>query len=147
MFCVSLCEWMAQTCSFVYYTHTEACDVSLNEDLNTRTTSPELLRESLHDILPFHLRKTSIRSNTNRKPIKTKIQFTWRNCDRNILIIIVITQYFFHVLILIVNPFWLPKNSLLIFNNWRIHLFNVLRLRLITRFKYTTEFLKKKNIS
>ncbi len=57
MFCISVNEWRRRAVSFTAHTHTEAhvtlavtsaSAVSLNEDINTWTTSPELLAESLH---------------------------------------------------------------------------------------------------
>ncbi len=53
MFCISVNEWHRRAVSFTAHIHTEArvmlavtsaSAVSLNEDINTRTTSPELLR-------------------------------------------------------------------------------------------------------
>ncbi len=58
MFCISVNEWHRRAVSFTAHTHTEAyvtlavtsaSAVSLNEDINTWTTSPELLRESLQE--------------------------------------------------------------------------------------------------
>ncbi len=46
---------MNDNVSFTAHIHIRACDArgvfSINEDINTRTTSPELLRESLHEHL------------------------------------------------------------------------------------------------
>ncbi len=60
MFCISVNEWHRRAVSFTAHIHTEArvilavfsaSAVSLNEDINTWTTSPELLGESLHEHL------------------------------------------------------------------------------------------------
>ncbi len=56
MFCISVNEWHRRAVSFTAHIHTEArvtlavtsaSAVSLNEDINTWTTSPELLGQSL----------------------------------------------------------------------------------------------------
>ncbi len=60
MFCISVNEWHRRAVSFTAHIHTEArvmlavfsaSAVSLNEDINTWTTSPELLAESLNEHL------------------------------------------------------------------------------------------------
>ncbi len=58
MFCISVNEWHRRAVSFTAHIHTEAracvfqqSAVSLNEEINTWTTSPELLGESLHEHL------------------------------------------------------------------------------------------------
>ncbi len=60
MFCISVNKWQRRAFSFTAHIHTRArvilavfsaSAVSLNEDINTWTTSPELLGESLHEHL------------------------------------------------------------------------------------------------
>ncbi len=55
MFCIFVNEWHRRAVSFTAHIDTEARAArgvfSINEDINTQTTSPELLGESIHEHL------------------------------------------------------------------------------------------------
>ncbi len=88
MLCMFLCEWMAQTNGFIYYTHTEAfvmlavfsSAASIYEYMNKQ--SLELLWESLYEQFTISFEKTYHHiiykqklKRSSPQPVKIKVQF------------------------------------------------------------------------
>ncbi len=110
MFCASLYEWMAQTRGFVYYTLTEACEtlavfsasaVSLNEDIHTCTTSPELFWESLYEHFTISFERNYIiytqkLKRYSRQPVQIKVWFNLKTlCQKYISLLLFSRIYYY----------------------------------------------------